>query len=191
MIQTHGITTETVKRFILDAGAVYLNLGEASEVLLGATRGGNVFLVKQDIRTMEVDGARGPVKGARRIIAVRARITANLLEIDADSLVKILPGSAKTDYPSTVAKTHDSIKRVRDIIDSDYLTNVAIVGKISGADEDFIGIVKEALSDENMELTTADKEEGVIAVTFTGHFDPANLSEEPWEIRFPLITEGS
>ena len=191
MVQTHGITTETVKRFILDAGAVYLNLGEANEVLLGATRGGNVFLVEQDIRTMEVDGARGPVKGARRIIAVRARITANLLEIDADSLVKILPGSAKTDYPSAGAKTHDSIKRVRDIIDSDYLTNVAIVGKISGADEDFIGIVKEALSDENMELTTADKEEGVIAVTFTGHFDPANLSEEPWEIRFPLITEGS
>ena len=191
MVQTHGITTETVKRFILDAGAVYLNLGEASEVLLGATRGGNVFLVEQNIRTMEVDGARGPVKGARRIIAVRARITANLLEIDADALVKILPGSAKTDYPSAEAKTHDSIKRIRDIIDGDYLTNVAIVGKISGADEDFIGIVKEALSDENMELTTADKEEGVIAVTFTGHFDPANLSEEPWEIRFPLITEGT
>lgn len=191
MVQTHGITTETVKRFVLDAGAVYLNYGEDNEALLGATRGGNVFLVEQEVREMPVDGARGPMKGARRIITIRPRITANLLEIDADALLVMLPGSAKTDYPSAEAKTHDAIKRIRDIIDGDYLTNVAIIGKISGADEDFIGIIKEALSDENMELTTADKEEGVIAVTFTGHFSPAKLSEEPWEIRFPIISVES
>ena len=189
--QTHGITTETVHRFVLDAGACYLNYGEEDEVLLGATRGGNIFLVEQDVKIMDVDGARGPLKGARRIITIRPRITANLIEIDTAALLAMLPGSAEADYPSTEAKTHDSIKRIRDIIDGDYLTNVAIVGKVSGADEDLICIVKEALSDENMQLAMVDKDEGVIAVTFTGHFNPADLTEEPWEIRYPVISEES
>ena len=191
MVRQHGITTETVHRLVLDAGAVYLNYGEGDQALLGATRGGNIFLVEQDIKNMPVDGARGPMKGSRRAIEIRPRITANLLEIDTAALLKILPGSVATDYPSTIAKTHDSIKRIRDIIEGDYLTNVAIVGEISGADEAVICMVKEALSDENMSLSTVDKDEGVIAITFTGHFDPNNLDEEPWEIRFPIITEGT
>jgi len=131
------------------------------------------------------------MKGARRIITIRPRITANLIEIDTAALEKILPGSASADYPSTEAKTHDSITRIRDIIDGDYLTNVAIVGNVSGADEDLICIIKEALSDENMSLGTGDKDEGVIAVTFTGHFDPDDLPTEPWEIRYPVISEES
>ena len=118
MVNTHGITTETTKRFVLDAGACYLNYDEDNEVLLGATRAGNVFLVEQDIREMPVDGARGPMKGARRIITIRPRITANLIEIDTDALLVILPGSAKTDYPSAEAKTHDSIKRIRFYIEN-------------------------------------------------------------------------
>lgn len=189
--QTHGITTETVHRFVLDAGACYLNYGEEDEVLLGATRGGNIFLVEQDVKIMDVDGARGPLKGARRIITIRPRITANLIEIDTAALLAMLPGSAEADYPSTEAKTHDAITRIRDIIDGDYLTNVAIVGKVSGADEDLICIIKEALSDENMQLSMVDKDEGVIAVTFTGHFTTADLATEPWEIRYPVISEES
>jgi len=41
-----GVTTNTVKRFFVDAGAVYLNYGvEGEEKLLGATKGGNVFTI--------------------------------------------------------------------------------------------------------------------------------------------------
>ncbi|MHA1302194.1 MAG: hypothetical protein ACTSPI_00640 [Candidatus Heimdallarchaeaceae archaeon] len=191
MASIHGVTTETVKRFLIDAGAVYLNYDEADERLLGATRGGNSFVIEQDVKEMEMDGAKGPVKGARRIIEVRARITANLLELTADNIQKALAGSAAEDYPSAEGKTHDKITRVRDISDSDYLTNVALVGRISGSDNNFIGIVKNALAVENFELTTEPREEGVIEVTFEAHFDPSDLDSEPWEIYFPVIETAS
>ena len=37
---THGITSSTPLRLQLDAGAIYLDWGEAGEVLLGTTMGG-------------------------------------------------------------------------------------------------------------------------------------------------------
>jgi len=191
MTRYHGISTETVKRFLIDAGAVYVNYGETSERLLGATRGGNQFVVEQDVKEIEMDGAKGPVKGARRIVEVRARIVANLLELTAENLKLALAGSNMADYPTSAGKTHDKITRNRDIVNSDYVTNVALVGNISGADNPFVGIIKNALAVENMELSTEAREEGVLEVTFEGHFDPSNLDAEPWEIRFPVIESGS
>jgi len=186
-----GITTQTLKRFLIDAGAVYLNYGEVDERLLGATRGGNSFVVEQDVKEIEMDGTKGPVKGARRIIESRAKITANLLEITAENLKVALAGSQKTDYPSSVAKTHDKITRSTEITDSDYIKNVALVGDVIGASNPFIGIIKNALAVENMELTTEPREEGVLEVTFEAHFDPEALEEEPWEIRMPIIESES
>ena len=37
MARYHGVTTETVKRLFVDAGAVYLNYDETDERLLGAS----------------------------------------------------------------------------------------------------------------------------------------------------------
>ena len=48
MARYHGVTTETVKRLFVDAGAVYVNYDEPDERLLGATRGGNTFTIEQE-----------------------------------------------------------------------------------------------------------------------------------------------
>ncbi len=187
MTKYHGVTTETVKRLFLDAGAVYLNYGETEERLLGATNDGNTFTIEQDVREIEVDGARGPVKGLRRIIEVRAQIVANLLELTAENLKTALAGSTMEDYPDGEEKTHDKISRKLTIADTDYIGNVALVGEISGSQEPVICIIKNALVDGNFNIDTADKEEAGLEVTFTGHFDPDEMDEEPWEIRFPVI----
>ena len=186
-----GITTNTVRRFFVDAGAVYLNYGEGNQRLLGATKGGNTFTIEQEIREMEADGARGPMKGGRRIIRSVARCVANLVEITADNIVVMLPGAAKEDFPAEIGKTHDKITRIRDIQDGDYINNVALVGKITGADENFIGIVENVLADGNISANAVDKDEAAVEVQFTAHFDPADMDTEPWEIRQPVIIEGS
>lgn len=185
MSRYHGITTETVKRLFVDAGAVYLNYGEDNERLLGATRGGNTFAIEQEVREIEVDGARGPVKGLRRVTSVRAQIVANLLEMTTENLKAALAGATVEENG-----THDIITRKLTIKDSDYLKNVALVGEISGSQEPVICIVKNALSDGNFSVNTADKDEAGLEVTFTGHFDPQSLDEEPWEIRFPKASGG-
>ena len=185
MAKYHGVTTETVKRLFIDAGAVYLNYDEADERLLGATRGGNTFTIEQEVREIEVDGARGPVKGLRRVTSVRAQIVANLLEMTTENLKAALAGATVEENG-----THDIITRKLTIEDSDYLKNVALVGEISGSQEPVICIVKNALADGNFSISTADKDEAGLEVTFTGHFDPDKMDEEPWEIRFPKIASG-
>jgi hypothetical protein len=190
-MSTHGVTTETVNRFLLDAGAVYFNFDETDEALIGATRGGNQFIIEQDVREIEMDGAHGPVKGARRIIEKRARIVVNLLEVTEDNILAALPGSTSEDYPSAEGKTHNKITRIRDIQDSDYWTNVTICAKKSGSDNDFMGMIKNALADGNFELSLEDKEEGVVEIQFTAHFDPDDLDTEPWEIYDPADESAS
>ena len=185
MPRQHGITTETVKNLIIDAGAVYVNYGETNERLLGATRDGNSFVVEQEIREMPLDGAKGPVKGARRITSVVPRLTANLIEMSAQALQDALVGSNVADYPDSVGKTHDQITRSLQIDDTDYLTNVALVGEVHGKGEPVICMIKNGLADGNLEISTAENDEAGVSVQFTGHFDPADLDTEPWEIRYP------
>lgn len=184
-LKRNGIRKETVDYFLVDAGAVYLNLGEEDERLLGATRGGNSFTVEQDVYEPEIDGSPGPLKGSRRIIESRPKLTANLLEITKENLMIALAGSTSTPTPDPSAATHDSIRRTRNIIGADYIKNIALVGTISGSDEPAIFLIYDGLQDDNFEIGSESRGEGVLTLTFTGHFDPDNMEVEPWEIRFP------
>lgn len=188
----HGVTVETVDRFVVDAGAVYLNYGEVDERPLGATRGGNTFTIEQEVRDMEIDGLPGPMMGARRIINVVPTIEANLLELGTENLKLAIPGSDSEDFtqPPAIAASHDRIFRNRTIQVTDYVTNVALVGQVLGQDARAIFIIKNGLSTENLELGLSDEDEGVQTLTIQGHFNAADLdatgsAEEPWEIRWP------
>lgn len=186
-----AITVETVQRFLLDAGAVFVNWGETEQRLLGATRGGNTFAVEQEVKETEIDGARGDVKGTRRVITVRPRLTVNLLEFTAENLQLALAGSDITDSDETggdggTAPTHKKISRTGNgtITVDKHIKNIALAAETSSGKQG-IFIIKNALADGNLELATEDKNEAVLEVQFTGHFDPANIEEEPWEIIWP------
>jgi len=188
MARFHGITADTYKRFIIDAGAVYTGWTSfaALGTLLGATRGGSQFTIEQEIKDMEVDGARGPVKGSRRITMIKATLTVNFIEHTLAGLKRALVGS-----DSAVFNVDwDEISRGDfSIADADFLSDITIVGEVSGDSDGMAIKLEDAISDGNFELTFADKEEGVIAMTFTAHFDPADLGAgtdtEPWRIYWP------
>ena len=187
MARKHGITADTYKRFIIDAGAVYTGFTDFTSLgmLLGATRGGSQLTIEQEIKDMEVDGARGPVIGSRRITMVKATLTVNFIEHTLADLKRALVGSDSAAFNTD----WDAITRALVIEDADFLDDITIVGEVSG-DSDGMGIrLDNAISDGNFELTFADKEEGVIAMTFTAHFDPTDLGAgtdtEPWTIYWP------
>lgn len=182
----HGITTETLENLLIDEGAVFINYGLDSVRLLGATNEGNTFVVEQEVREIPLAGARGPVKGGRRIITVAPKMTVNLQEITTENLLLALPGAEAVDYPGSGEEvTHDSITRNRNIQLTDYVENVALVGEISGSGEPCICIIENALAGGNLELALKDKAEAMLKIEFHGHFDPADLDHEPWEIRYP------
>lgn len=107
-VAKHGVTTNTAHRVLIDAGAVYLGFEDADApgTLLGATRGGNVFEVTRVTRDVRPDGAKGPVKGFRRIEDVVAKLTVNLLEITAENLRRAL---AATYTSGTTPITDESV----------------------------------------------------------------------------------
>ena len=186
----HGITTDSYKKLTIDTGAVYKNYGIGGESLLGATRGGNSFTIETEYRDMEMDGAKGKVKGGRRITGVSASITANFVEMSAALFDLIMTGSDTANFPvAPAAKTHDSITRALQIEDGDFATNIAIVGEVSnGLATPIVVLISNAICDGNMEMGFNDDDEAVIPVTFSAHFLPSAMDTEPWEIRWPVIS---
>ena len=186
MARQYSIDAGTYNNLLLDSGKVVLDWGEVGEADFGATRGGNTFSIETEYRDMEVDGARGPVKGSRRITMVTASLTVNMIEMSPTIIQRIMTGADSADEPG-VDPTHKKITRSLAIELADYLTNVAFVGEVSGSANPVICILKNPIVDGNFELSASDKDESVIAVTFKAHFDPASMDAEPWEIQYPII----
>lgn len=186
-----GVSSASVQNFVIDAGACYVNLGELDERLLGATRGGNSFEIEQDIKLIEIDGVRGASMGARRVVESNARIVANLLEITTANLLLAIAGADATVWkddsiePPPVGDSHDKIRRTRNISDLDFIKNIAIVGRVSGSEENIVCMIYNALSDEGFSLGLEDRDEGVLEVTFTAHYDLDDVDTEPWAIMYP------
>jgi hypothetical protein len=184
MARHHGVNAETYNRLIIDSGAVYTGFTDFSSpgTLLGATRGGNSFTIEQEVREMEADGAHNPVKGSRRITRVVTKLTVNFIEHTLTQLKYVLPGSTS----ATFVTAWDEITRNAQIAAGDYLADVTLIGEVSGTTTGACGFkLDNALSDGNFEISLTDKEEGVVAVTFTAHQDPTDLDTEPWHILWP------
>lgn len=186
MSKYNGITDDTYKRFLVDAGAVYLGFVSPSNLgtLLCATRGGNSFTVETDVKDMAVDGAPGRVKGSQRITKSNASMKIKAIEITTAIIKLGLAGSTSADFPA-VTPTHDQITRALTIALTDYKTNIALVGEVAGQTEPMIFIIKNVLSAGGIEIGATDGEEASIDITLNAHYDPAALDEEPWEILRP------
>lgn len=186
MARKTGITTQTAKRMALDAGAVYVNYDTESERLIGATREGSTFEVEQDVREPEIDGARGPLKGTRRVVEEHARLTVNMLEMTAENIKLALIGASITDDTD-----HEVVTRNLDMSAVEHVENIALVADYSGSNNPIVIKIKNPLADGNFELEMDDREEGTVEVQFTAHFDPEDLDTSPWEIRVPKLDDDN
>lgn len=183
----NGITTETLKNVLIDDAVIYINYGETTgEKILSATKGGVKFLVNREYRDIEVDGARGVIKGLRRIIKESASIEGSLLEVKLATIQAMLPGTSTANYP-TATPTHDEISSTGQIKETDYFKNIAVVGKISGSDKPFVGIIYNAIGESDFAIDCKDKDEATLDTKFIATFDPTNLTSSIWKIRLPKI----
>lgn len=186
MARYHGISTTTYNSMIIDSGEAYTGFtGFASlGTSLGATRGGNTVVIEQEVREMEVDGAHGPVEGSRRITRTVAKLTVNFIEHNLVGLKRALVASTSAAFETN----WDAITRDTKIQAADYITDITLVGEVSGTVAGACAVkFDNVIVDSNFELSMADKEEGVIPVTFTAHFDPSDLDTEPWTIYWPSL----
>lgn len=188
-----GVTADTPKRLVFDAGEAFVNIDEEAlvtsgltaaltgAVKLGATRDGATFTPGRTIREVTADGLMGPTKGFRRRSRVEPRLEVNLLEMSFANLQKMIAGANAT---APGAGGYGKIEG-GPIEESDYLSNVALVATLGDTGEAVVLVVRNALVTESPELATSDDDEMTAGVVFAGHFDPANPTVEPWAIYHP------
>lgn len=198
-----GVSAQTAGNMVLDAGAVFLNIDiealedDSSEtpvadaisaadcVKLGGTRGGNSFNPGRTIRQIPVDGAVGPIKGFNRRQSSAPTLTVNMLELTPENLQNAL-AAAKAETVGKFTKITGG-----EVTDTAYIDNVALITTVKGhPDLPLVVVIYNALALESPEFGTADEDEVVLPVTFTGHVDVAKPNEEAWAIYHPgqLVT---
>jgi len=182
-----GLTTGTPDNLLLGAGAFYKNWvagtdtpATAAAKLLGATDGGGSFSAVPAIRQVSVDGAPGPVKGLEVIDGWTATLTANVKEVTAANLEL-----AVANFTTSTVTDGTKITTGHDIEDTDYATNIAWVGSVSGQTKPVIIILKNALSMNGISINFTDKNEAVLPLTLTAHYDLGDLETPPFEIIYP------
>ena len=188
-----GFTAKTAKHLQLDAGAFLKNYDVTTDTwetakdtkLLGATSGGGSFSAVPTIRRIELDGVKGAAKGLEALDEWVVTLTANVKEITAES-IKLALASAQSESveaPSGYTK----ITAKNEIALTDYLDNMTWVGRLSGTGDPVIVVVKNALCTNGLTISFADKSEGLIPITVTGHYDPSDLDSPPFEIYYPTV----
>ncbi|MDR7870307.1 MAG: hypothetical protein RIN55_05575 [Tissierellaceae bacterium] len=188
-----GFTSKTAEKLLLDAGAFFKDfvVGEddfdtavAAGKLLGATQGGGTFTATPTVRRIEVDGVKGAAKGLEVIDEWLVTLMANIKEVSVESIQLALGATTVVNGP----KGYKKISANNYIELTDYVDNVVWVGKLSGSDTPVIIEVKNAISLGGITLNMADKSEGLIPTTFTGHYDAADLDTPPFNIYYPDAT---
>lgn len=186
-----GFTSQTAENLLLDAGAFFINFDPLIDdfekavkagKLLGATKDGGEFSATPTIRQIEVDGVKGKAKGLEVLDSWEVYIKANVLEVKRETIETALCASV-TD--GETSQTYDIIRAKNAIELTDYIENVTWVGTKSGSNEPVIIVVKNALNTDGLKLTTKDKDQSVIAMTFYGHYGQEDLTSPPFEIYYP------
>ena len=182
-LNTIGYTAATPQNLMVDAGAVYINYGETGEKLLGATSGGSEFVVALKTRDVKVDGLKGTVKGLTRIISIDCTLKVNMLEVTAETLRLALNG-----VTDATGLDYDVITSKSTIELTDYILNVALVGRLSGSPtKPVVIMLKNALSTDGLKFSNKDAADNILPITFTASIDPTTPDSSAYEIRFPKI----
>lgn len=163
-----SITTAQIENIMLDTGVVYLDYGLAGERILAPTRGGNSFVVEQDIRVIERDGALGKEKGLRRVIKEDATLTVKLMDMSIANLKMALAGSTATS--TKVTSTLDGTIQA-----SEYFSNITLIGTDMEGKNKIITL-NNPLIDNGLSIEMSDKDEAVLEVVFAGHRDPTDAA---------------
>lgn len=185
-----GVTAQTWENLVLDTAVAYLDYGESGERILGATNGGVSFgWADFQTRQPEIDGLKGPIMGASRITRAVPQVSVNLVEWSLENLLLGLPGAVMAVTGAGAAQITTLTRSARLIPVADYITNVALVGTLSGETAPIVILVKNALILDGFSLPTNPDSEATAELVFVGHYDSASPEAEPWEIRYPTPAE--
>lgn len=194
-VRTTGFTADTPKHFIVDAGALYKNLefdaeeGKYKGEPIGATSGGSTVNVEQEYRTIEIDGVFTDAVGTKMLQSSSASMEVNIKEVTAETIKMGINGIISTGDGETAPKGAEVVTGKGTLENSDYIQNVALVGRYSGSDEPIIVILDNVLSDGGLEFSVEDNNEAIVTMTLKAHADAGQVADRalPMRVIFPKL----
>lgn len=188
-----GYTDKTSKTYLINSATIFTGVTYSVEEgftgeLHGATSGGVTLTIEQTYRDIEVDStSHMKLKGNKVLEAATATATANMKEITAETIRRSLNGTITDAGADEAPVGYKVIRTKRMLEDSDYLSNIAIVGTLSGTEEPVIAILDNALCTSGLEIATEDNNEAVIEQSYEAHADHEQLEKDefPWKILYP------
>ena len=182
---TVSYNADTAKHLLLNSGCLYKNYGLVDESIIGATAGGSEFDVTVKTRDVKCDGLHGLQKGLRFFTDVEISLKTALLEVTPETLAM----SLIADIDTVTDLDYDIIKGRVNILDTDYIENIALVAELSGSTKPIIIIMQNVLNTDGLKFKTQDDNDNTLGTVFTAFGDPTTPTELPYEIRYPkLIT---
>ena len=183
MDKTIGYNENTAKNLLIDAGAVWLDYDLPTERILSATSGGNEVTIDVKTRMVKVDGIKSEnIKGLKYFVSGDAKMKVNLLEVTTEILKMAL---ISADVDSDTNANYDIITGRTEILESDYISNIALVGTISGTGVPVVVVLENVLSDGGLSMKTEDDNDNVLPVEFIAHQNPITPKVLPYIIRYP------
>lgn len=177
------------ENIVLGEGVLVANFdptffGSTNEILLGAIRGGGTYNVEPTNKSIRFDGDPGEdVKGLKHRTEFKITITANLLELNHDNLMKIMPGTTEVVDSTNEDPGYTKYRPNSDFTDADYMDNLAYITRTkSGVIVAYI--IENALGDGSFTAAMQDKEEIVSEATFTAHYNSNNLEQVPTYVAY-------
>ncbi|HEY5555864.1 hypothetical protein [Acetobacterium sp.] len=147
-------------------------------VPIGLTRGGSIFTVEREIRDIEADGDRGPVKGRQVIDTEIAKLEINALELfTAVEMLKHYPATSLTSGVST-----DTWRSNLTIALTDYHTVTWTGATKTG--KAILVTLENAINIGNLEMTFEDKNEVIPLLEYTATYLSSTRNTPPWSVEF-------
>ena len=163
-----NLSSEQIKNIMLDAGVIYLDYTTASTpLMLAPTKGANSFVVENEIKEIEFNGMRGKTKGMRRVIRQDASLTVRVMDMSLENIKMALAGAKTTVVSSKITEITNGDGS---IADAEYIGDVTFVGVDMEGKSKVISLFN-VLGDNNLSIEATDKEEGVVEIVFSAHFD--------------------
>lgn len=170
---------------ILGDGVFSIGQTTSAMVDVGLTRGGGVFAIEREYRTIEADGDYGPVKTRIRVTKSIAKLNMKALEIVPFRMDEYYPSmSASVTGPITAGGTGTIAGNLLsvNITSTDY-SFVTWTGYTRGGTKTYIEL-QNAINLENISWPLVAKDEVVAELNFTSTYESTQRTKEPWKIVF-------
>lgn len=171
------LTKNQTEKIQIDEGIVVIDLGEATEKVLGPTRGGAEFTATPSIRDIEYDGRVGKTKGLQVKDGEDVSLKITALDCSQEVLKLAIPNF------KIIKETNEIQQGDFGLIKEEcYLKNVSIITKT--LDGKFkILTVKNSMHEGPFGFKAAPKNENEHNLEFFGHYSLENPEDKIWGIK--------